>query len=345
METAILRGIWYGTTVATQSRYIKKLILKYLIETGDTGGLLFKLHDFGARGVSSYESAGIGGAAHLINFMGTDTIAGAVYAMEYYPNDKLQDWVNNIDSEIPAYSIPAAEHSTQTILGRVGEKAQQERMIDAFGGKYPLIAVVSDSYDIYESTKRWATELRQRVIDSGSCIVIRPDSGKPSEVVLKVLEVLGEHLPEGDVTVNDKGYKVLPDFFRVIQGDGINYDSIKEILDTITSAGWSADNLAFGMGGALLQQINRDSLKFAMKASAAQINGEWVDVFKDPITDKGKISKKGRLMLYGNKESGFFTGQADDPSIQDKPVLTTVFKNGKLIKEYTFNEVRANAEI
>lgn len=333
VETALLRSIWYGTTVATQSRYIKKLINEYLEKTGDPAGLGFKLHDFGARGVSSLESSGISGAAHLINFLGTDNIAGILYAQEYYnANDMV------------GFSIPAAEHSTQTILGRAGEKAQQERMLNAFGGKYPLMAIVSDSYDIYESCKRWATELRQQVIDSGSCVVIRPDSGKPSEVVLKVLETMERYLPEGEVTVNDKGYKVLPDYFRVIQGDGINYDSIKEILETITSAGYSADNLAFGMGGALLQQINRDTLKFAMKASAARINGEWVDVYKDPVTDKGKVSKKGRITLveddYGNKRTVRINEVGDQVDL-----LETVYYNGKIVKEYTFEEVRNNAEI
>ena len=175
IETALLRAIWYPTTVATNSREIKKVIAAALEKTGDPAGLMFKLHDFGARGVSSYESAGLGGAGHLVNFMGTDTITGALFAMKYYNTQVM-----------PGYSIPAAEHSTQTILGPKGEQAQQERMIEQFGGKYPLIAVVSDSYDMMASAKRWATELRQKVIDSGACVVIRPDSGKPSEIVLEV---------------------------------------------------------------------------------------------------------------------------------------------------------------
>ncbi|MCK5020135.1 MAG: nicotinate phosphoribosyltransferase [Candidatus Peribacteraceae bacterium] len=336
IETIIVRGTWYGTTVATQSRYIKKLILSFLEKTGDPSGLMFKLHDFGARGVSSFESAGIGGAAHLVNFMGSDTMSGALYAQEYYNTE-----------EMVSFSIPAAEHSTQTILMREGEPIQQKRMLEQFGGKYPLIAIVSDSYDIYESTKRWATSFRQDVIDSKSTIIIRPDSGKPSEVVLRVLETLDRYLPEGDVTVNDKGYKVLPDFFRVIQGDGINIDSIKEILETIVDAGWSADNLAFGMGGALLQQINRDTLKFAMKASAARINGEWVDVYKDPITDIGKVSKKGRMTLYRDSAGNYITDQIGYgwSNLPRTDVLKTVFLNGKMIKEYTFEEVRENAKL
>jgi nicotinamide phosphoribosyltransferase len=333
VETAILRGTWYGTTVATQSRHIKKIILEALEKSGDPAGLMFKLHDFGARGVSSLESAGIGGAAHLVNFMGSDTIAGALYAQAYYNTEAMV-----------AFSIPAAEHSTQTLLGREGEAKQQMRMLEQFGGKYPLIAVVSDSYDIYASVKRWATEFRQAVIDSKSCIVVRPDSGKPSEVVLKVLETFEEYLPAGDVTVNGKGYKMLPPFFRVIQGDGINIDSIKEILDTIMDAGWSADNLAFGMGGALLQQINRDTLKFAMKASAARINGVWVDVYKDPITDPGKQSKKGRLTLVKDDFNNYRTVRLHEVGDQ-VDVMKTVFYNGTMVKQYTFEEVRANAAL
>lgn len=331
VETALLRGSWYGTTVATQSREIKKIILDALERTGDPAGIMFKLHDFGARGVSSFESAGIGGAAHLVNFMGSDTISGILYAQEYYNTEAMV-----------AFSIPAAEHSTQTLLGRKGEKQQQMRMVEQFGGKYPLIAVVSDSYDIYASVVRWATEFRQAVIDSGSCIVVRPDSGKPSEVVLKVLETFEEALPAGDVTVNEKGYKVLPGFFRVIQGDGINIDSIKEILDTIIAAGWSADNLAFGMGGALLQQINRDTLKFAMKASAARINGEWVEVYKDPITDPGKVSKKGQLTLVRDDYNNYRTVELS--AVGDQvDVMELVYRNGKMVKEWTFEEVRSNA--
>jgi len=99
LETAILRSIWYPTTVATNSREIKKVILDALEHTGTPADINFKLHDFGARGVSSLESAGIGGSAHLINFMGTDTIEALLYARRYYGAD------------MAGFSIPASEHS------------------------------------------------------------------------------------------------------------------------------------------------------------------------------------------------------------------------------------------
>jgi nicotinamide phosphoribosyltransferase len=103
--------------------------------------------------------------------------------------------------------------------------------------------------------------------------------------------------------------------------------------------GYSADNITFGMGGALCQQVDRDTQKFAMKASAVKINGEWRPIYKDPITDKGKVSKAGRVTLYKN-----FNGQYHS-AVEDWPedCLETVFKNGQLITEYTFDQVRANS--
>ena len=334
VETALLRAVWYGTTVCTNSYSSKQVIKRYLEETADNlEGLPFKLHDFGARGVSSFESAGIGGAAHLVNFMGTDTIVGARYAMHYYNTD-----------DMVAFSIPAAEHSTMTSWGgREGEVNAMRNMLKQFAGPGKLVAVVSDSYDIYNAVEHlWGEELKQEVLNSGATVVVRPDSGHPPTVVLKIAQLLDKKFGS---TVNTKGYKVLDPHVRIIQGDGITTETIDEILATLKDAGYSADNIAFGQGGGLLQQLDRDTCRFAMKASAACVDGKWIDVFKDPITDKGKVSKKGRITLYRNKETGeFVTGREMHglhPTLVD--VMETVFLNGKIVKEYTFNEVRANA--
>lgn len=50
-------------------------------------------------------------------------------------------------------------------------------------------------------------------------------------------------------TINSKGYKLLPSYLRVIQGDGISYETLREILENMKKNGWSVDNLAFGCGG------------------------------------------------------------------------------------------------
>jgi nicotinamide phosphoribosyltransferase len=333
LETALLRAIWYPTTVATQSHKIREVILDYLERTGDPALIDFKLHDFGARGVSSLESAAIGGAAHLVNFMGSDTISGVLYAREFY------------NAGIAGFSIPAAEHSTITSWGRDGEVDAYRNMLAQFAKPGSIVAVVSDSYDVYNAASElWGEQLRQQVIDSGATVVIRPDSGDPVEVNRKLIEILGSKF---GYTVNNKGFKVLNNV-RLIQGDGVNELSIRSILGAFMANGWSADNIAFGMGGALLQQIDRDTQKFAMKCSSALVNGEWIDVQKDPATDPGKKSKAGRVSLW--KAGGEYVSAVDQPKGWfDKgfgpftEMLEEVYRDGKLVKEITFDEVRANA--
>jgi nicotinamide phosphoribosyltransferase len=335
LETALLRAVWYPTTVATQSYTIKQVILDYLERTGDPTTINFKLHDFGARGVSSMESAGIGGAAHLVNFMGTDTITGILYAREYY------------NAGIAGFSIPAAEHSTITSWGRDNEVKAYANMVAQFAKPGSIVAVVSDSYDVYNAaSKLWGEQLRQQVIDSGATIVIRPDSGDPVDVNRQLIEILGQKF---GYTVNVKGFKVLNNV-RLIQGDGVNELTIRSILGAFMAMGWSADNIAFGMGGALLQQVDRDTQKFAMKCSSALINGEWIDVQKDPITDSGKKSKAGRVTLW--KAGGEWVSAVDQPKgWYDRgfgpftEVLQEVYRDGKIVRDYTFDEVRANASV
>ena len=330
IETALLRAVWYPTTVATKSREIKKVIAEYLEKTADDeamGGLAFKLHDFGARGVSSLESAGIGGCAHLVNFMGTDTIEGALYAMRYYN-----------ETEVPGFSVPASEHSTITSWGRKNELEAYKNMFKQFGGEFPIVSVVSDSYDIYNAVENmWGGELKDMVINSGSTLVVRPDSGEPAEVVAKVALLLDATFGS---TTNSKGYKVLNNV-RILQGDGLNdVADFEKILTKLVGYNFSTDNVVFGMGGGLLQQVNRDTSKFAMKASQAVVDGEGCDVYKDPITDSGKRSKKGRLGSL--MVDGVIATVSEEEAGEDN-LLQVVFENGKIVNETTFAEVRERA--
>lgn len=326
LET-ILSQIWYPTTVATESYNIRKLIDFYAEETGDLGLVGFKLHDFGFRGVSSVESAMIGGLAHLLNFMGTDTLASIICAYEYY-NAK----------DCPGFSIPAAEHSTITSWGRENEIEAYRNML----AQYPtgLVAVVSDSYDIYNACENiWGKQLKNMVEKRDGCLVIRPDSGNPTEVILKILNILGDKF---GYTVNDKTYKVLNSKVRVIQGDGVDYEAINDILLNMKVGKWSTDNIAFGMGGALLQKLNRDTQKFAFKCSAIKKNGVWNDVYKEPITDSVKNSKRGRLALVKtDKKYNTYTLQEFE-NLKGINDLRVVFFDGNIISETSFEDCRAN---
>lgn len=335
LETAILRACWYGSTVAMNSWHIKQDILEFWKATSDAPieTIDFKLHDFGCRGVSSRESAAIGGAAHLVNFMGTDTLPALKLLRESYFHDG------------PAgFSIPAAEHSTTTSWGRENELAAYEHMLDTFGKPGALVAVVSDSYDIFNAVKGlWGGVLRDKVRASGATVVIRPDSGDPTSVVLKVVSDL---MLKFGFTVNSKGFKVLPDCVRVIQGDGINRHTINSILEALKVNSISVDNVAFGMGGALLQEVSRDTYGFAMKASAIESEGRWRAIFKDPVTAKTKASLKGLVEAATDEYGNVVVCQMPSMGGIDRDkrsIMKTVFLNGDVMNTLTLAEVRENA--
>ncbi len=327
LETMLLK-VWSPITVATISLECRKIIKKHLSETADNlDGLPFKLHDFGYRGVSSEESAGINGLSHLVNFMGTDTVHALVFAQKYY------------NEPMAGFSIPATEHSTMTTLGREGEYAQMDRFLDVYADS-PIKACVSDSYDIYKAIKFWGTR-KEKLKKQNSILVVRPDSGDPVTMSLECCEQLDHEFGH---TINDKGYKVL-DQVRVIYGDGISSPKVIEsILVNAKKAGYSADNFAFGMGGGLLQKNDRDTQKFAIKCSAAVVDGKTVEVFKDPVTDQGKISKKGFLDLVKINENTYETIRRPEYKDYSDSEMITVFKNGELLKEYSLSEVRQRLE-
>ena len=330
IETALLRGIWYPTTVATVSWQVKQIIAKALEKTADNlDSLPFKLHDFGARGASSYETSALGSTAHLINFLGTDTLAGIVAARKYY------------QEPLAGFSIPAAEHSTIISWGAEREVDAYKNMLQQFAGSGKLVAVVSDSYNLWHAiTEIWGNQLKEQVINNGGTIVIRPDSGNPVDIVCQTIEML---MQKFGYLVNSKGYRQLPDYLRVIQGDGISLHSIKLILKAMETKRLSAENIAFGMGGGLLQKVNRDSLQFAMKASAVKINNVWHDIFKAPITDSGKTSKKGRLALIKNQKNNYQTLRIEELESYSNQ-LRPVFNNGELLIDDSFETIRLSTE-
>lgn len=329
VETALLRAAWYGTNVASTSYRIKELISQYLDVSGDMAGLPFKLHDFGARGANCFEASGIGGAAHLINFMGTDNMTGILHAHKFY----------GAPLKATGFSIPAAEHSTITSWGHANEEKAYANQFAQFGEKDKIFAVVSDSYNIYDACEMWGS-MADQIKEAGTTLVVRPDSGDPCEVLPRVLRLLEKGF---GATLNDKGYKVLNNV-RVLWGDGIEYQSIRSILRTVVDVmGFSADNLAFGMGGALLQKHDRDTYKFAMKCSAICVDGDWRDVYKDPVTDMGKVSKRGLVTTFRERHvpDGWFVACLDEVNGPDE--LRPVFKNGEAGDYFNFEQIRANA--
>jgi len=340
-ETKLIRA-WSPMTVGTTSWYVRQSIMAALNKSSDDpeAEINFKFHDFGSRGVGGYEVAAFAGAAHLVSFMGTDTVA-AVHAVEFAYGMRMA-----------GYSIPASEHSSTCTHGKGHEVDIVKQMFDAYAKPGAIFATVADTYDVMSFIRNITPLFKDRLIESGATWVIRPDSGDPIftpiQCVVELEKVFGS-------TENTKGYKVLNNV-RVIQGDGITPSQVTTILLRLLAKGYSASNMAFGMGGGLLQKNNRDTCKFAMKASAVRVNGEWVDIFKDPSvydenwnkieTESFKKSKAGRLELMYNPETGVYKTVTLDEAVKMEgweQALETIYEDGHMIRNTPFEEIRKNA--
>ena len=328
---SLLLQVWYPSTVATLSAEVRKLANFYLDVTGSPkDNLDFMLHDFGYRGASSTESAMLGGSAHLLNFSGTDTIPALTIPENYYN-----------DSNVYGFSVQATEHSVMTSLGSDGEIEQTLNVIDS--AKDGILSIVIDSYNYRNFLTQASTrgcKLNEAILKfldtEGNKVVFRPDSGEPVSTTIDCLNILESGFGSYKT---DKGYKLFDANIGLLWGDGLNYQKIRDILFAMKSNGWAASNILFGMGGGLHTNVNRDTQRNAFKCSAQMRNGQWFDIFKNPL-DSSKKSKVGRFKLVCDNRT--YKTISIDESGND--ILQTVFRNGELLIDDTFGDIKARTQ-
>lgn len=330
METLLMK-IWHPITVATNSFTAKVAIRNFLEKTGSSlDGLFFKLHDFGYRGVSSEESAIIGGAAHLVNFMGSDTVGAIRFLQHYY------------EGGMTAFSVPASEHSVATSYTEDGEEEYFLNMMT----QYPtgIVSIVIDTYDTLRFVDTTSRKYKDLILNRDGVTVYRPDSGNPVQVNLKLINLLWKNIG-GEYT--DTGHRLLNSKVRILQGDGIDLNVLVDFLSTMETNGWAADNWVFGSGGGLLQKFDRDTQRFAIKASFGEkeVNGEIVEFSfsKNPKTDPSKKSKAGRLKLHRSGGAYMTLSSFDETPAAFHMYtddLETVFLNGEIKRRQTIDEIR-----
>jgi len=329
---SILYKIWAPSVVATLSREIKILIKHYLDITSDNSdGLPFMLHDFGYRGAYAEEAAMVDGAAHLLNFLGTDTVPALLFPQMYYNAPK---------DYCPGYSVLATEHSIMTARAEAGEIDVIKYLLN--NTPDGILSLVIDSYDYrrfieYLGTFPDTTAFLGR--NPKNKIVFRPDSGDPVSTTLEAVQLVEKYFGS---TINTKGYRNLNPQVGVLWGDGIQYDGIRNILFNLKNNGYAASNMIFGMGGGLHTSCNRDTQRNAFKCSAQQYGNAWHDVYKKPL-DATKASKHGRLSLILD-ENGQLKTVKEVVDIT-KDVLQPVFRNGEILRDYTWEEVKENIVI
>ena len=322
-ETALLRAVWYPTTIGSISWLAKQIIRESLEYTSDSPEVLrHMLHDYGARGVSSQESAGLGGMAHLVNFSQSDTVPGIVAAKRYYNAGNISNSGCN------------SEHAGFCAWGRDNEASALKNMLDTYADT-GIAILLTDTYDHENCVKNIiGKELKSQIQNFPGLVGVRPDSG---DVVTVTSDTTQWLMDSFGYETNSKGFKVLPSYIRVVQGDGVTFEALPSIFIEMEKRGFSAENAIFGMGGGLLQHHNRDTMNFGQKANAVFVDGNWQDISKTPTGADFKISKKGRLAL--TIENGVHKTVPRDSIKPEKNLLQPVFRNGKLLKKWDFAEL------
>ena len=325
LET-VLMHVWYPTTIATNELYIKAALTKFYEETGNLENLPFAVNDFGLRGATSREAAARGGAAHLLHFRGTDNMVANHAIKEIY------------DLAGRGLSVWATEHSVATSYGEgSGEidylKAQLDR-----SDENTTISIVIDSFETLNFIDHVvaSSEISEKIKKRPGRVVFRPDSGNPIETPIAVLEHLDKIFGH---SINEKGYRLLNFNVGVIQGDGMKRETIIELYQTIIELGWSADNLVTGSGGGLLQQgFDRDTQRFAIKASYAELeDGSELNVQKKTA---GKVSKSGKFKVVKDEDGQILTVSQTDLR---EDLLRTIYENGNYYPD-RFEEIIKRTE-
>lgn len=343
---SLLLKVWYPCTVATCSMAYRELLEKFFrwtVDPNDDYMLPFMVHDFGYRGDSSEEGAELSGAAHLINFTGSDTIvAGELIRNVYgaHAGEELRTLMQ---------SVPASEHSVMCSFGRSGELDAFRHMLRTYPAG--IVSIVSDTFNVYTVLTDFCTVLFDDIMKRNGKTVFRPDSGDPELVICGdpaappnspqrkgCLRLLDEKFGS---TKNNLGFKVLNPHVGLIYGDGMYLARYERILTRMSEMGYAASNLIIGVGG-ILRYHTRDTLGHAIKATYIECDGQAQEIEKDPITDPGKKSHKGlmRLDFVGNEWS-----TADQCTLQQasQGMLQRVFADGVLYNRQSFNEVRDRA--
>jgi len=345
IEDAVSNLVWSASTSATLARRYKLISVKHARKTcDDTSFVNYSLHDFQLRGNRSMQDACMSGAGHLLSLTGTDNIPAIDFLEDYYNADSEKEYIGG--------GVIANEHACVCAGKKENEFQNYQKWITE---TFPegILSLVSDTWNLWQVITDYLPRLKDSIIHRNGKVVIRPDSSPktPLEIICgDPDEPIGSPQNKGCVqllweifggSVNSKGYKELHPSIGLLYGEAISMPMLDKILSKLEEMGFAANTCFFGIGsGAYLYGITRDTLSWACKATAGIVNGEFREMFKDPITDSGtKKSAKGLLRVDRINNEYVLKDQCSWEE-ESGGELKPVFEDGVLVKDWTLSDIR-----
>lgn len=341
LESLISAEMWYPQITATVGKTYREIVNKYYdITCEDNVSRERALGAFDFRGDMCVDAALKAGAGWCMSFVNTATVPVIPYLEEMFNADCTKEEV--------AFGAVSTEHfvmcSNYAVDG--DEETFLRKMLTEL---YPdtSFSCVLDSYDYWNVIDNILPKLHREIMEHNGCMLMRGDSGDCVEVVTKTVFKLWEQFGG---TVNSKGYKVLDPHVKAIYGDSITVQRCEEIYQILMENGFACSNVALGVGSFsmhcieennVLKPFTRDTFSSCIKACYAEVDGKCYPIFKNPKDGGFKKSQKGLCYVYRNENGELaYKDEYTSENIPDGNLLETVFKDGKLIKEYTLKEIR-----
>lgn len=341
LESLISAEIWYPQITATVGASYREIVNKYYDLTCDDNISRSKaLGSFDFRGDACLDAALKAAAGWCLSFENTATVPAIPYLESIFNCD--------CEKESVAYGAVSTEHFVMcsNYAADGDEITFLRKMLTEL---YPntSFSAVLDSYDYWNVIDNILPQLHDEIMAHNGCMLMRGDSGDCVEVVTKTVFKLWEQFGG---TVNSKGYKVLDPHIKAIYGDSITVQRCEEIYRILMENGFACSNVALGVGSFSMHCIEeddkllpftRDTFGCAIKACYAEINGKEYPIFKNPKEGGFKKSQKGLCFVYRDENGVLaYRDGYTRSNIPQGNLLEPVFRDGKILRDYTLNEIR-----
>ena len=371
IETWLSFDLWRPSTSATIAFVYRKIIEAGAEATGGNKDfVMWQGHDFSARGMGGFYDGARSGLGHLTSFYGTDSVAAADLMNKVYGG--------GIYGSVPAteHAVMCAggkESELETFRRLI--RQYPNGIVSIVSDTWNFWNVIAGPTSIAAQLKDEILARGDDEFGNGK-VVFRPDSGDPVRIICgyedwEVIEISGTKYAASTVsyfngthsgtvlsdfeikgaveclaetfgtTTNADGYKTLNRRVGLIYGDSITPRRAEEILQRLKNKGYASDNIVFGIGSFTYQYNTRDTLGFAMKATYVEKNGVGEAIFKDPITDNGTKKSATGLLRVDKVGSDYVLKQNCTPEEFAGGELKTVFLNGEILLDETFDVIRA----